>query len=178
MRSRSTYSIVSRATCFHVSLPKSIPACMYTRASSAWSYNIFSKWGTSHISSTLYRENPPPIWSYMPPLAMASSDVVTTFSRSLSSPASSWRNSTSRFIVLGNFGAFPKPPHDESKLARSWVTASSNVENSAMLECCSIFAVRSSASINASMLLLISSRRLFHASVMAFISCRNDGFGK
>ncbi len=47
----------------------------------------------------------------MPPLAIASRLVVTT-SRAASAPlCTNARNMSSRFIVDGNLGAAPKPPH-------------------------------------------------------------------
>ena len=106
---------ISRTICWSRGSRRSCHMWRYTRVRSAWSYNIFSKWGTSHFSSTLYRENPPPMWSYIPPAAMASSEIRTVSTR-LSSPFNNdTRSSRSSANVDGNFGAPPKPPHVLSK---------------------------------------------------------------
>jgi hypothetical protein len=54
---------VRRATSAKPAAGASASAAAYSRASAALSYNIFSKCGTSHSSSVLYRAIPPPNWS-------------------------------------------------------------------------------------------------------------------
>ena len=57
------------------------------------------------------------MWSYMPPDAIASSDVVTiSRARVVAGCAGTTARTRSRLIVDGNFGAAPKPPHSASKL--------------------------------------------------------------
>ncbi|SHW54003.1 Uncharacterised protein [Mycobacteroides abscessus subsp. abscessus] len=50
---------VSSATLRANGFPVSRAQCAYTRSSNALSYNIFSKCGTTHEASTLYRAKPP-----------------------------------------------------------------------------------------------------------------------
>ena len=73
------------------------------------SVSIFSKCGTCQRASVLYRANPPPTWSWMPPDAIRSSVRVAISSAPLV-PRTCWRSNHVSTIGCGNFGAGPNPP--------------------------------------------------------------------
>ena len=114
----------------------------------------------------------------MPPLAIASSEVVSIVSRCSLGSYNSDCAIRSRLIVDGNLGAPPNPPQRGSKFAANCSRASSTSSNRGTSASGVTSAVRRNESLRAAMLLLMSSGRVRHTSSIAAISCMNCALGK
>ncbi len=114
----------------------------------------------------------------MPPLAIASSEVVSIVMRRSLGSCSTDCAIRSRLIVDGNFGAPPNPPQRESKLAANCSSPSSTTSNPGTSASGVTSAVRRNDSVSAVMFCLMSSGRVRHTSSIAPINCMNWAFGK
>ena len=118
------------------------------------------------------------MWSYMPPDAMASRDVVTTV-RAASEPDDMKARSTSSMcIVEGNFGACPNPPHSESNEPTICLSAPLTASIPGTSPVGRISVEVPIALTSAVAFVSTSSRRLRQTSSMASISFRKLGLGK
>jgi hypothetical protein len=118
------------------------------------------------------------MWSYIPPDAIASSEVVTILLAASEPDAMNARSTSSMCIVDGNLGASPNPPHSSSNEPAIRLSAPFTASSVGIAVAGRMVAEFPIALTSAAALLSRSLRRLRQTSSIASISFKKLGLGK